>query len=266
MNLAEQAAAKACCADLYQSDLARLVFGDTLHPGGLGLTNRLGRLMDLHPDDWVADLASGRGSSAMAVSRVFHCNVLGVEFGEAAVAQARDSAQESGASETYFVRGDAEYIPLRPERFDAVFSECSISLFADKLAAVRQIADLLRPGGRFGLSDVALVSGSLPSELDGTLGQLLCMTDALDVAGYQELLRGVGLDLVHSEDASAEIIKILDDVESKMDALRAWQALAQPSQDQDDMLEKVPLLVTRLRRMVEQGELGYWLFVGQKPG
>jgi arsenite methyltransferase len=266
LNLTEQAAAKACCADLYQSDLARLVFGDTLHPGGLGLTNRLGRLMELHPDDWVADLASGRGSSALAVSRVFHCNVLGVEFGEAAVVQARDSALESDASQTYFVRGDAEYIPLRPGRFDAVFSECSISLFADKPAAVRQIADLLRPGGRFGLSDVALATGSLPSELDGTLGQLLCMTDALDVDGYQELLQDSGLELVHSEDASPEIIKILDDVESKIGALKAWQSLAQPAEGQDDMLGKVPSLITSLRRMVEEGELGYWLFVGQKPG
>ena len=266
MNLTEQAAAKACCADLYQSDLARLVFGDTLHPGGLGLTNRLGRLMDLHLNDWVADLASGRGSSAIAVSRVFHCNVLGVEFGEAAVAQARDSALESSASGAFFVRGDAEYIPLRSGRFDAVFSECSISLFSDKPAAVRQISNLLRPGGRFGLSDVALAAGSLPSELDGTLGQLLCMTDALDVAGYQQLLRDGDLQLVHSEDASVDIIKILDDVERKMGALRAWQSLAQPAEAQDDILEKVPLLVSRLRRMVEEGELGYWLFVGQKPG
>ncbi len=144
MNLTEQAAAKALCAELYQSDLARLVFGDTLHPGGLGLTNRLGRLMAIHPGDWVADLASGRGSSALAMSRVFHCNVIGVEFGAVAVTQARDSALESNASGACFVRGDAEYIPLRSGRFGAVFSECSISLFSDKPATVRQIADLLR--------------------------------------------------------------------------------------------------------------------------
>ena len=266
MNLTEQAAAKACCADLYQSDLARLVFGDTLHPGGLGLTNRLGRLMAIHPGDWVADLASGRGSSALAMSRVFHCNVIGVEFGAVAVTQARDSALESNASGACFVRGDAEYIPLRSGRFGAVFSECSISLFSDKPATVRQIADLLRPGGRFGLSDVALDTGSLPSELDGTLGQLLCMTNALDVPGYQELLQDGGLDLVHSEDASGEIIKILDDVENKMGALRAWQSLARPPDGQDEMLDKALLLVSRLRQMVQDGELGYWLFVGQKPG
>ena len=64
----------------------------------------------------------------------------------------------NNASGACFVRGDAEYIPLRSGRFDAVFSECSISLFSDKPAAIRQIADLLRPGGRFGLSDVALAT------------------------------------------------------------------------------------------------------------
>ena len=76
--------AKCVWAAWYQSELARLVFGDTLHPGGLALTNRLARLMDIQPGDWVVDLASGRGASAMAVSRVFHCNVVGLEFGAVA--------------------------------------------------------------------------------------------------------------------------------------------------------------------------------------
>ena len=76
-----EAEAKACCADLYQSDMAKLIMGDTLHPGGLGLTNRLGRLMGLGPGDMVADLASARGQSAQALGRVFRCRVLGVEFG-----------------------------------------------------------------------------------------------------------------------------------------------------------------------------------------
>ena len=67
-DVLEQARAKACCADLYQSDLARLILGDTMHPGGLALTNRLGKLMDIQPGDWVMDLASARGASAMAVS------------------------------------------------------------------------------------------------------------------------------------------------------------------------------------------------------
>lgn len=76
-----EAEAKACCADLYQSDIAKLIMGDTLHPGGLGLTNKLGHLMGLPSGDAVADLASARGESAQALVGVFRCSVLAVEFG-----------------------------------------------------------------------------------------------------------------------------------------------------------------------------------------
>ena len=78
MSLPSEAVAKACCADLYQSPMAKMVLGDTLHPGGLGLTNTLGRLTGIQPGDWVVDLTSARGASALAVARVFHCNVVGV--------------------------------------------------------------------------------------------------------------------------------------------------------------------------------------------
>ena len=266
MNLTEQGLAKACCADLYQSDLARLVFGDTMHPGGLALTNRLARLMDLRPDDWVVDLASGRGSSALAVSRVFHCNVVGVEFGAAAVAQARASSLvPPAAPRAMFLRGDAECPPLRPGRFDAVFCECSMSLFMDKAAAVGEIAQLLRPGGKFGLSDVTLVADSLPPELKGTVGQLLCLSDALDTQGYLRLLQSAGLQVVHQQDASSEVVNILDSVESKLGAVQAWRGLVQQLSAGYDILEKIPETIAKLRQMVDSGQLGYRLFVAEKP-
>lgn len=153
MNLPEEAIAKACCADLYQSDLARMILGDTLHPGGLALTNRLGRLMGIQPGDWVADLASGRGTSAMAVSRTFHCKVVGIEFGERAAAAALASSLEAPIqSDAFFVWGDAEQPPLKSSVIDAVLCECSMSIFPDKPSAVEQIKAVLRPKGRFGLS------------------------------------------------------------------------------------------------------------------
>lgn len=68
MDILEEAKAIACCADLYQSELARMIMGDSMHPGGLALINQMGRLMGIQPGDWVADLASARGNSAVAVS------------------------------------------------------------------------------------------------------------------------------------------------------------------------------------------------------
>ena len=149
-----EAEAKACCADLYQSDMAKLIMGDTLHPGGLGLTNKLGRLMGLQPGELVADLASARGESAQALGRVFRCNVLGVEFGAEAVSHAGSLAPAAGRA--HFVRGDAECLPLRSGVFDAAVCECSMSLFINKAQAMAEAARLLRPGGRFGLSDVTI--------------------------------------------------------------------------------------------------------------
>ena len=266
ISLTDQALAKACCADLYQSDAARLVFGDSLHPGGLALTNRLARLMEVQAGDWVLDLASGRGVSAMAVSRVFHCNVVGVEFGAASVAESLAKSTESPSAPTcFFIRGDAECPPIRPGRFDAAFCECSMSLFMDKAGAVDEITRLLRPGGRFGLSDVTLAPGALPAELDGAVGQLLCLSDALDVQGYLSLLEGAGLKVVQQEDSSAEILKIMDQVEGKLGALNAWKSMSPPAGQDLGVLDTLPRVIATLRAMVESGDLGYWTFVAQKP-
>ena len=270
----EQAQAKACCADLYQSELARLILGETLHPGGLALTNRLARLMGVQPGDWVVDLASGRGASAMAVSRVFRCNVVGVEFGRAAVAESQPATPQGQTLETtptpeapgaYFVQGDAERPPLCTGFFDGLFSECSMSLFLDKPKAVAEAVGLLRPGGRFGLSDVTVATGSLPEELDGAVGRILCLSDALDVDGYTRLLEGAGLREIRQVDASTEIIKLLDSLGAKLGAFMAWQGLTGGAAPDSDLLRQAPELIAKLGRLVADGRLGYWLFAAEKP-
>ena len=153
----EQTTALACCADLYQSDLARLLLGDSLHPGGLRLTHRLGALMGIQPDDWVVDLACGRGISGMAVSRTFRCKVAGIEYGAAAVADAHAGARDAAVpARAFFINADAGLPPIRPSSVDAVLCECSMSIFADQPGAIIQAARMLRPGGILGLSDVTV--------------------------------------------------------------------------------------------------------------
>lgn len=266
MYILEEAQAKACCADLYQSELARMIMGDSMHPGGLALTNRMGRLMEIQPGDWVADLASARGNSAMAVSRVFKCNVVGVEFGRKAVAEAHAAAANARlSSKSHHVQGDAERPPLRPGRFDSAFCECALSLFQNKARAVEETVRLLRPGGRFGLSDVTVEPGCLPQELDGTLGQLLCLTDALTVSGYVELLEGSGLQILHQVDASIEGVKILDALEANLGAFSAWQSMTGQQGPDPELLARGQEFLANLRRLIQEGQLGYWIFVAQKP-
>ena len=266
MNPSDQAVAKACCADLYHSELARLILGDTLHPGGLALTHRLGRLIGIQSGDWVVDLASGRGVSAMAVSRAFHCRVVAVEFSGAATAEARVAALASPVvPRAFFLQGDAESPPLRGSCCGAVLAECSVSVFPDKARAIKEAVRILRPGGNLGLSDVTVEPGSLPAELDGTVGRVLCLADALDVAGYAGLLESGGLTLRRQEDASNEIPKLLDDLEGKLGAWLAWQRFANLDLSDTDALREAPGLIGTLRGLVQAGKLGYWLFVAEKP-
>ena len=267
MNSPDEAVAKACCADLYQSELVRLLLGDTLHPGGLRLTNRLGKLMGLKPGDWVVDLASGRGISASAVSRAFRCRVVGVEFGRAATLEAISGARNTPIlPRTFFLQGDAEILPLKSSAFDAALYECSMSIFVDKARAVREVRRTLRPGGRFGISNVTVEYGSLPVELPTSVGQMLCLTAALDTDGYARLLEREGMELLHQEDASAEIIALLDNLESKMGALAAWQSFVGESGLGLPLLEDAPGIIAKLRSLVETGRLGYWLYVAREPG
>ncbi len=202
-------------------------------------------------------MASAQGTSAQGLGRVYRCSVLGVEFGAEAVRHAYNDLP--GASRAHFVRGDVESLPLRSRAFDVAVCECSMSLFINKVQAVAETARLLRPGGRFGLSDVTIEPGSLPPELEGELGQVLCLT----ADGYAGLLEDGGFTVTERLDASGEIVKILDQVASKLAAFLAFQRMAS-AHSGGSQLERAPELVGKVREMVAAGELGYWLFVGEK--
>ena len=72
---------KQCCARLYESDLARILLGDSFHPGGTKLTERLGEILDLSGQSRVLDIASGTGTSALFLAERFGCEVVGVDYG-----------------------------------------------------------------------------------------------------------------------------------------------------------------------------------------
>ena len=257
-------AAKICCADLYSSELARLILGDSLHPGGLRATNRLGRAMGLQAGWRVLDLACGLGTSANALSRVFRCQVVGLELGAEASASSRQRALEQPVpADVAFVRGDAELPPFREGAFDAVIIECATSLFVDKGTAIERVRRLLRPGGVVGISDVTVEPGSLPPELDGTVGMMLCLTDALPARGYQHLLQETGFLTAEPEDLSGEVMALLADLRAKV----ALSGMVLPSAGElaADLADSAPDLLDRVEQSVSRGQIGYWLYVGRNP-
>src|SRR5260370_39621465 len=72
---------KQCCAKLYESDPARVLLGDTFHPGGLKLTERVGSLLSLTPESRALDVASGKGTTALFLAERFGCQVVGIDYG-----------------------------------------------------------------------------------------------------------------------------------------------------------------------------------------
>src|SRR5260370_41960375 len=91
-----QETVKQCCARFYESDFAKLLLGDSFHPGGVKLTERLGELLDLTPQSRVLDIASGKGTSALFLAERFGCEVLGIDYSVQSVEQANALAASKG--------------------------------------------------------------------------------------------------------------------------------------------------------------------------
>src|SRR5260370_15672608 len=124
LNAADSGSIKQCCAQVYESDLAKTLLGDSFHPGGLRLTERLGELLHLTPASRVLDVASGKGTSALFLAKRFCCHVVGTDYSSQNIAQANELAAVKGlASRVHFDRGDAERLPFPDASFDAVLCE-----------------------------------------------------------------------------------------------------------------------------------------------
>ena len=258
---------KSCCAALYRLEPVRLLLGDTLHPGGLALTHRLGKLVGIERDNLVLDVACGNGASSFAVARSFHCRVVGVDLGRESVAEATRMAAESNMDgQVSFIAGDGESLPLGDGTFHAALCECSMSLFPDKAMGVAEIGRLLRSGGRLGVSDFTVEPICLLEELMGPLGQALCLADAPPVQGYRDLLAGGRLSLIHEEDASDSILKLLGDIEAKLAAFRMLLSGSGPPSGGSDLLSQALSLVEKVRVLARDGGIGYRLFVAEKLG
>lgn len=177
-------AVKQCCANLYESDFAKLLLGSSFHPGGLKLTERLGQLLQLGELSRVLDVASGKGTSALFLAEKFGCTVIGIDYGKQNVEMANAAAAARGlSSRVRFEQADAEQLPMADASFDAVMCECAFCTFPDKAKAACEFARVLRQGGRVGISDLTR-STDLPEGLENLLAWISCIADAQRLQKY----------------------------------------------------------------------------------
>jgi SAM-dependent methyltransferase len=184
-----------------ESELALLPEGTDL---GLGCGAPVA-LLDPRPGEIVLDLGSGAGIDALIAARAVGPTgrVLGVDMTDEMLDRARSNASRSGLDHVEFRRGRLENLPVETASVDAVTSNCVINLVPDKSAVFRELARVLRPGGRLVVSDIVL-DGDLP---DAVAGDLLawvgCVAGAMRRERYFGLLSGAGL-------RDVEILKDVD--------------------------------------------------------
>jgi arsenite methyltransferase len=213
--MSETDTVKQCCARAYESDFARILLGDSFHPGGVRLTERLGVLLGLTSESRVLDVASGNGTSAFYIAERFGCRVTGIDYSARNVEAANAAANAKGLAERVrFQPGDAERLAVEDAAFDAIICECAFCTFPDKQSAAREFARVLRPGGGIGLSDLTR-GPSLPEDLNGLLAWVACIADAQPLDGYVSYLSQAGFH-VNTETQDDVLVEMVNQVRLRL--------------------------------------------------
>lgn len=252
-----------CCADLYSLPLVRLLLGESWHPGGLTLTRALAKAINLSREDHLLDAACGRGASALMLAQVYKCRVVGIDSSLTALEQARKEARRYRLDQLVtFREGDATCLSFPGGTFTAAICECATTLFADKGAAIGEIARVLQPGGRLALSDVTFVPDKLPAALDVPLARSLCIHLGTGPQEYVKCIEQCGLVLESGVDHSYTLAQLIGKAELFLGAGKSTNLLGFVGKE---VMVQATSVLACLRELLERKELGYWAFTARKP-
>lgn len=170
--------------------------------------------LNLKPGETVVDLGSGAGIDVFLAARAVgpQGTVIGVDMTPSMLAKARANATRAGFTQVEFREGRLEALPVADSSVDAVTSNCVINLVPDKAVVFREIARVLKPGGRLAISDIVL-DGALPEAVvNDVYAYVGCIAGAVLREEYLGMLREAGFDRV-------EIIKDIDYLAAAGDTL-----------------------------------------------
>jgi arsenite methyltransferase len=253
---------KACCAAAYGLDLVALFLGESYHPGGADLTRRLADAMEVRVGTRLLDVATGPGTTALLLAEERNVEVIGIDLGRAQITRARSRARQLGLDrQVTFTVADAERLPLADGSVDAVVCECALCTFPDKDTAAFELARILPPGGRLGISDVWLDPQRLDPELRGLAGRVACVADARPIAEVTSTLERAGLTVTHLERHDDALLETIECVETRLRALRLVDL--PPLRGLD--LRRGIDLAHRAADTVGRGDAGYMLLVARRP-
>jgi arsenite methyltransferase len=158
-------------------------------------------LTELGAGETVLDLGSGGGIDVLlSAKRVGPGGkAYGLDMTDEMLALARENQRKAGAQNVEFLKGEIENIPLPENSVDVVISNCVINLSADKGRVLREAFRVLRPGGRFAVSDV-VVRGAVPAEIRRNIELWVgCVAGAMEESEYRTKLADAGFEQIEIE-------------------------------------------------------------------
>lgn len=252
---------KCACVNFYEQDSVKYLLGESFHPGGTDLTEKMGRQLKLNSTDHVLDVASGEGTSAIFLAQTFGCAVTGVDLSTANLKIAIQIAFDKNISNIFFQLGDAEKLPVPDSEFSTVVSECAFCTFPDKETAAQEMFRVLAPGGKLGITDMIVDQESLPEEMKTLLYHAACIADARKADGYIDILRQVGFQDLQYFDHSYTLNEMINNVRKRL--LFAEIAIGLKKLDLGEVdLAKVKRILAKAEDLVKRGIIGYGLITG----
>jgi arsenite methyltransferase len=167
-------------------------------------------LATLSPGEVVLDLGSGGGIDVLLSARrvLPGGKAYGLDMTDEMLELARENQRKAGVENVEFLKGEIEDVPLPDEEVDVVISNCVINLSTDKPRVISEAFRVLKPGGRFAVSDVVFLGSKedLPESVLNTVGLWTgCVAGALEKAEYERFLEEAGF-----EDISVEVTNVYD--------------------------------------------------------
>jgi SAM-dependent methyltransferase len=214
-----------CCSpitsNLYAGDEVAVLPGDAVKASlGCGNPTALAALVE---GETVLDLGSGGGIDVLLSARRVGPTgfAYGLDMTDEMLALAEKNRAEQGAENVRFLKGHIEAIPLPNATVDVIISNCVINLSADKGQVIREAFRVLKPGGRFAVSDV-VAQGTLPADLRADMEAWVgCVAGALEEGEYRQLLAVAGFG-----DIDVEVTRVYDVQQIAKNGQREWDEAA----------------------------------------
>jgi arsenite methyltransferase len=197
------AAATGCCdpitTNLYEASQAGQIPEEALL-ASLGCGNPTA-LAQLNPGETVLDLGCGGGIDVLLSARRVGPTgkAYGLDMTDEMLALANENKRKAGVENVEFLKGEIERIPLPDNSVDVIISNCVINLSADKDKVLREAFRVLKPGGRFAVSDVVTRGEILPEIRRSVLAWVGCIAGALEENAYRTKLTAAGFEQIEIE-------------------------------------------------------------------